>query len=244
MKNIAKRAVSLPSKASRIVASPRGEDGRGGPICPLVKCYEDPPIHDTRWFIEAMKVRDAMPIDLREIEQAFAEADCLATAQEVAAAVTRMAAEITARLKGTNPIIFCVMNGALVLSGRLISQLDFPLEVSYLHATRYGHRLNGSLLDWRVRPTQDLRGRVVLVLDDILDEGHTLAAIIDYFRDQGVAAVHTAVLVHKLHQRKATPGMRADVTGLEIEDRYLFGSGMDYKGYWRNADGIYALKGH
>ncbi len=185
-----------------------------------------------------------MPLDIKEIEQALAEADCLATEQEVAAAIERMAAEITARLKGSNPLVFCVMNGGLVLSGRLICKLAFPLEVSYLHATRYGRQLTGSLLDWRVRPSQDLRGRVVLVLDDILDEGHTLAAIVEYLREQGAAAVHSAVLVHKRHPRKATPGMRADVTGLELEDRYLFGAGMDYKGYWRNAPGIYALKGH
>jgi hypoxanthine phosphoribosyltransferase len=185
-----------------------------------------------------------MTIDMKEIEQAMAEADCLATPEQVEAALDRMAVAISARLRGTNPIIFCVMNGGLVLSGRLLCKLDFPVEVTYLHATRYGHHLNGSLLDWRVRPAQDLRGRTVLVLDDILDEGHTLAAIVEHLREEGAEAVHTAVLVHKLHDRKASPGMRADVSGLDIEDRYLFGCGMDYKGYWRNANGIYALKGH
>jgi hypoxanthine phosphoribosyltransferase len=182
--------------------------------------------------------------DLKDIEQAMAEADCLATPDQVDAAIERMAREITARLKGSNPIIYCVMNGGLVFAGRLLCKLDFPAEIAYLHATRYGHQLNGSLLDWRVRPTQDLRERTVLVLDDILDEGHTLAAIVDNLRDEGAIAVHTAVLVHKLHERKAMPGMRADFSGLDIEDRYLFGCGMDYKGYWRNAPGIYALKGH
>ena len=132
----------------------------------------------------------------------------------------------------------------LPLGGELLPRLAFPLEVAYLHATRYGHALQGNLLDWRVRPTQDLRGRTVLVLDDILDEGHTLAAIVDHLKAEGAASVHTAVLVHKEHDRKATPGMRADVTGLDIPDRFLFGCGMDYKGYWRNAPGIYALKGH
>jgi hypoxanthine phosphoribosyltransferase len=185
-----------------------------------------------------------MTIDMKEIEQAMAEADCLATPEQVEAALDRMAVAISARLRGTNPIIFCVMNGGLVLSGRLLCKLDFPVEVTYLHATRYGHHLNGSLLDWRVRPAQDLRGRTVLVLDDILDEGHTLAAIVEHLKDEGAEAVHTAVLVHKLHERKAWPGMRADVSGLDIEDRYLFGCGMDYKGYWRNANGIYALRGH
>lgn len=183
-------------------------------------------------------------IDLDEIKRVYAEADCLATAEQVTTALERMAAEVTARLAATNPLLYCVMNGGLVFAGRLISRLDFPLEASYLHATRYGQALTGTLLDWRVRPTQNLKGRTVLIIDDILDEGHTLAAIVEYCREEGAADVLSAVLVHKDHERKASPGMRADFSGLDIEDRYLFGCGMDYKGYWRNAPGIYALKGH
>ncbi|TAH46953.1 MAG: hypoxanthine-guanine phosphoribosyltransferase [Betaproteobacteria bacterium] len=184
-----------------------------------------------------------MSIDLEEIERALAEADCLADAASVEAALDRMADEITARLADTNPLIYTVMNGGLILAGRILPRLPFPLEVAYLHATRYGHALKGAVLDWRVRPTQDLRGRTVLVLDDILDEGHTLAAIIDYLKAEGARDVLSAVLVHKVHERKAYPGMRADITGLDIADRFLFGCGMDYKGYWRNAPGIYAVKG-
>jgi len=184
-----------------------------------------------------------MPIDLDEIERARAEADCLATEAEVDAALDRLAAAINRRLSGTNPIIYTVMNGGLILAGRILPRLPFSLEVGYLHATRYGHALKGAVLDWHVRPTQDLRGRTVLVVDDILDEGHTLAAIVDYLRAEGAAEVLSAVLVHKAHERKAYPGMRADFTGLEIADRFLFGCGMDYKGYWRNAPGIYAVKG-
>ena len=81
------------------------------------------------------------------------------------------------------------------------------------------------------------------MLVDILDEGHTLAAIVEYLRDEGAAEVRTAVLVHKQHPRKAYPGMRADFTGLDVADRFLFGYGMDYQGYWRNAPGIFAVRG-
>ncbi|WP_341676590.1 hypoxanthine-guanine phosphoribosyltransferase [Niveibacterium sp. SC-1] len=185
-----------------------------------------------------------MSIDINEIERAMAEADCLVSAEEVDAALDRLATEITARLSGSNPLVYVVMNGGLILAGRLLPRLLFPLEVAYLHASRYGHALNGNLLDWRVRPTQDLRGRSVLVLDDILDEGFTLKAIIEHLKQEGAETVHSAVLVHKDHDRKAFPGMRADFSGLDVADRFLFGCGMDYKGYWRNAPGIYALKGH
>ncbi|WP_333857924.1 hypoxanthine-guanine phosphoribosyltransferase [Denitromonas sp.] len=185
-----------------------------------------------------------MSVDMKEIRRAMDEADCLADNAAVEIALDKMAAEISEPLRNTNPLVFVVMNGGLILAGRLLPRLNFPLEVTYLHATRYGHALQGNLLDWRVRPTQDLRGRTVLVLDDILDEGHTLAAIVDHLQAEGAVAVHTAVLVHKDHDRKASPGMRADFTGMDIADRFLFGCGMDYKGYWRNAPGIYALKGH
>lgn len=184
-----------------------------------------------------------MPVDLDEIRRARDEADCLVDAATVEAALDRMAGEITARLAERNPLVYAVMHGGLILAGRILPRLPFPLEVAYLHATRYGHELQGKVLDWRVRPTQDLRGRSVLVLDDILDEGHTLKAIIEYLKGEGAREVLSAVLMHKLHERKAEPGMRADFTGVDVADRFLFGCGMDYKGYWRNAAGVYAVKG-
>ncbi|MDI3490826.1 MAG: hypoxanthine phosphoribosyltransferase [Thauera sp.] len=184
-----------------------------------------------------------MSQDLEQIKRAMDEADCLADDATVEAALDSMAEAITARLADRNPLVYAVMNGGLIFAGRILPRLPFPLEVAYLHATRYGHALQGTLLDWRVRPTQDLRGRTVLVLDDILDEGHTLKAIIEHLKEEGAAEVLSAVLVHKLHDRKASPGMRADFSGLDIADRFLFGCGMDYKGYWRNAPGIYAVKG-
>lgn len=181
---------------------------------------------------------------LQEAIQAMAEADCLADAATIDHALDQLATAITNRLADSNPLVYAVMNGGLVLAGRLLPKLGFPLEVAYLHASRYGHALNGTMLDWRVRPTQDLRDRTVLILDDILDEGWTMKAILEYLAKEGAKEVLSAVLVHKVHDRKAYPGMRADFSGLDIEDRFIFGCGMDYKGYWRNASGIYALKGH
>jgi hypoxanthine phosphoribosyltransferase len=140
-------------------------------------------------------------------------------------------------------VLLCVMNGGLIFTGQLLTRLVFPLEIDYVHATRYGHETNGATLQWTVRPQLDLKGRTVLLLDDILDEGVTLAAIADYCRQQGAIKVCMAVLVEKLHLRKVSPGMKADFTGIEVGDRFLFGYGLDYKGYWRNAPGIYAVKG-
>jgi len=85
--------------------------------------------------------------------------------------------------------------------------------------------------------------RDVLIVDDILDEGHTLSAIIEFCKHAGARSVHTAVLIDKDHDRKASPDLKANYVGLPCVDRYIFGYGMDYKGYWRNANGIFAVKG-
>lgn len=178
-----------------------------------------------------------------EARRVLAEADRLMGEEEVQGAIVRMAGEITERLADTNPLVICIMNGGLIFSGQLLPRLRFPLELDYLHATRYGEELRGDRLNWIVRPQSEMTGRTVLLLDDILDEGVTLAAIADYCREAGARQVLMAVLVEKLHRRKVTPGMRADFSGLETGDRFLFGYGLDYKGYWRNAPGIYAVKG-
>ncbi len=177
-----------------------------------------------------------------EIRQVMKEADCLFTAEEVEAAIDRLAASITVRLEEANPLVLCVMHGGLITTGRVLPKLHFPLECGYLHATRYGHEKFGGHLDWKVRPTEDLCGRSILLVDDILDEGRTLSAIIDYCIQESAREVLTAVLVHKEHDRKSAGLQRADFTGLISPDRFLFGCGMDYKGYWRNAPGIYAAR--
>jgi hypoxanthine phosphoribosyltransferase len=153
-----------------------------------------------------------------------------------------MAGEIAQRIGAADPLLLCVMTGGLVPASELFTRLDFPLQLDYLHATRYQGTRGGAELKWVARPSQALRGRTVLVVDDILDEGLTLAAILAYCREQGAAAVYSAVLVEKLHQRKAS-GLRADFVGVQVEDRYVFGYGMDYHGYWRNVRGIYAVAG-
>lgn len=179
---------------------------------------------------------------LQEVLQVRAAADQLCSQQEIEAALDRMAAGIEQAIGDANPLLLCVMTGGLVPASELFTRLDFPLQLDYLHATRYQGTRGGSELKWITRPSQSLQGRTVLVVDDILDEGLTLAAILAYCREQGAAAVYSAVLVEKLHQRKAGD-LSADFVGVQVEDRYVFGYGMDYHGYWRNLRGIYAVAG-
>lgn len=171
------------------------------------------------------------------------DADCLIPLDRIEAALDRMAEEITQRLGDKLPVFFCVMNGGLITAGHLLTRLNFPLEIDYLHATRYRDELRGGELFWRVSPETPMAGRDVVIIDDILDEGATLNAIVRHCYQAGARSVATAVLVEKRHDRKAEPDLCADFCGLDVEDRFLFGFGMDYKGYWRNAPGIYAPKG-
>ena len=175
-----------------------------------------------------------------ELNQIYSEAECLHGPEAVEQALDMMAADITAKLGDTQPLVLCVMIGGIVPTGRLLPRLNFPLDLDYIHATRYGHSTQGGKLEWIVRPKSSLQGRVILLVDDIHDEGHTLAAVKTECRSKGATAVYSAVLVNKNHDRKNN--MSADFVGLTVEDRYVFGCGMDYQGYWRNAPGIYALK--
>lgn len=182
-----------------------------------------------------------MAVTPEQAWQVFREADLLHDAGAMEAALDAMAVAISGRLADSNPLVLCVLTGAVVVTGKLLPRLQFPLELDYIHATRYGAATRGGTLDWVARPRTPLAGRTVLVVDDILDEGVTLHAIVDDLRGpQGCAAVHTAVLVEKLHERKS--GLEADFVGVRVPDRYVFGYGMDYKGALRNAPGIYAVR--
>lgn len=165
-------------------------------------------------------------------------ADCLYPAAAVEAALDRIARDVTIKLAGSDPLLVCVMTGGVVPFGKLLPRLAFPLQIDYVHATRYGETLRGGELEWRVAPAQSARGRSVLLVDDILDEGATLAAIEARYRADGARAVYKAVLVVK--DRKRLHDTAVDFYGLDVPDRYVFGYGMDYKGYLRNAPGIYA----
>ncbi|MFV8833952.1 hypoxanthine-guanine phosphoribosyltransferase [Aquisalimonas sp.] len=176
-----------------------------------------------------------------EVRAALEGAERIHDGAAVEAALARMAAEITADMADDLPLVLCVMIGGLVPAGRLLPLMNFPLEVDYVHATRYRGETSGGHLHWVARPHTPLKDRTVLIIDDILDEGRTLAALQDYCAEEGAEHVRTAVLVRKDHDR-CLPQVRADYIGLNVDDRYVFGAGMDYHGVLRNVDGIYAIR--
>lgn len=175
--------------------------------------------------------------EAREILQ---QAELIRSAEQVQAAVERVAAAINTDLAEAHPLVLSVMGGAVVFSGQLLPQLDFPLDFDYVHVTRYGNKKQGGQLHWKVEPGENVAGRVVLVLDDILDEGETLAAIRERVLELGAARFYSAVFADK--QTGRHKAMHADYTGLELPDRFVFGYGMDIHGAWRNLPAIYATR--
>jgi hypoxanthine phosphoribosyltransferase len=179
--------------------------------------------------------------DLAAAWRFLEDSDPVASAQEVQAAIARLAQEISEELHKTYPMILAVMGGAVVFAGQLLPRLRFPLDFDYVHVTRYGAATEGARIEWRVAPPAGVQGRAVLVLDDILDGGHTMSAIREELRSLGAASFQCAVLVEKIISHPKP--IRADFVGLKIPDRFVFGCGMDAKGYWRNLAEIRAMKG-
>lgn len=163
----------------------------------------------------------------------------LCNAEAVNAAVTRVAGELNRALREANPLVLCVMRGALVFAGQLLPQLEFPLQLDVLDATRYGDATRGGELQFRSMPAAAVSGRTVLLIDDILDEGVTLAALQARLTALGAQRVLTAVFAVK-HTGRAKPCV-ADFWGVTVPDAYVFGFGMDVQGYWRNLPAVYAL---
>jgi hypoxanthine phosphoribosyltransferase len=166
-------------------------------------------------------------------------AELVVAESEVLAAIDRLSVRLALRLADANPWLLAVMHGALPFAGALTMRLNLPLELGYLHVERYRRGTRGGVLEWRSTPDYDLAGRTVLLVDDVLDRGETLAELVRWARAAGAREVLTVVLVDK--QVDAERPVRADFAALECPDRYLFGWGMDYQGYWRNLPAIYAL---
>ena len=174
----------------------------------------------------------------RETYDAVARrAECLVDRETMEAALDRLAEAITARLAETDPLILSVMTGGMIAAGVLVPRLDFQLRLDYIHVSRYRDQTRGGALQWTHRPSDLIRGETVLVIDDILDEGVTMDTVVSACREDGAAAVLSAVLIEKERPHCCA----VDFVGMRVPDRYLFGYGLDYKGYFRNVPGIFAI---
>mgnify|MGYP000262177520 CR=1 FL=1 len=187
-----------------------------------------------------------MSITQDQAQAVLDNASLVYDAETISQAIDKMAVDIKAEVSKINDdpmpvIVIAVMNGGLVITGHLLTRLNMPLQVDFIHATRYRNQTSGGDLEWKVEPHQTIKNRRVLIVDDILDQGYTLDEVVKYCHSQGVKKIWTAVLVKKNHQRTKA-GIDSDFVGLIVEDQYVFGFGMDYKSYHRNLNAIYAVK--
>lgn len=176
----------------------------------------------------------------QDAQAALDNAEIIFSEQEVQAAVSHVAGQINNALADTHPLVLSVMGGAVVFTGQLLPLLNFPLDFDYVHVSRYGNSQQGGEMRWKVAPQENVRGRVVLVVDDILDEGETLNAVRQRVLALGAAGFYSAIFADKLNGK--TKPIQADFVGLQVPDRFVFGYGMDIHGAWRNLPAIYATK--
>lgn len=177
---------------------------------------------------------------MQTLVEALKNSEVLFERAELEQAIARMAAQIAADYPGERPVFLTVMHGGMIFASLLSLKLGIDVEFDYLHATRYRGATTGSGLAWLHRPATTLEGRRVLIVDDILDEGHTLKAVKYWCEDQGAVDVRIAVLAVKKHDRRVED-IEADYVGIEVPDRYVYGFGMDFNEQGRNLPGLYAL---
>lgn len=184
---------------------------------------------------ERTKVSDSL---YNEVTQVYANANLLVPEHDIHKAIDAVAVKVQNDYADKNPIMLCVMNGGMFFSAQLCQRLDFAFQMDYLHATRYTDNCDSDTVVWKAMPQLELANRHVLVLDDILDVGHTLKAVKAALLTQQPASLKVAVLTNKVHNRRIAD-IAADYIGVDVADRYVFGCGLDYKGYYRNLSAIY-----
>lgn len=177
---------------------------------------------------------------MSEIDALLQNAELLYDMTQINVALDEIAAELIEHYQGKKPVMLCVMNGSVITAGHLLPRLPFVLEQDYIHATRYGDKTVGGELAWQAKPNIDIKGRHVVLIEDIFDEGYTLAALRKFCQQAGALSVRCACLLDK--QREGKVGPPPEYIGMTVPDRYVFGFGMDAGGYWRNLPAIYMMK--
>lgn len=172
------------------------------------------------------------------VQHRFAAMEQVYSAEQVDFAVDQLSVRLSAAFQNTDPILLTVMQGGVHFAGLLQHRLAFPLRTGYVHVSRYGDATEGGELVWHGQAMPALKGATVVFVDDILDQGRTLAELNVWAQQQGAVDVHNAVMVQReIDDREIS----ADFYGLSAGPGFLVGCGMDYLGYGRNFAGIYRI---
>lgn len=173
-------------------------------------------------------------------QQVHQTAELLFDEQSVEQSIADLAAQVESQYSSRFPLVLCVMNGGLYLTGQLLRHWNFPLTMDYVHATRYRLATLGKDVLWKAYPQNSLKERHVLIIDDIFDQGYTLEEVKSYCQKHGAASCRSVFLIRKTHDRRKAD-VQPDYVGIECHDCYVYGVGMDLNGHFRNLPAIYAL---
>lgn len=187
-----------------------------------------------KWLTERDKEFIMTTSELTEALKLREKAKCLYDKSTIEKAIKKVAEKMNRDLADKNPVLLCVMNGAVIFMGQIATQLTFPLQIDYVHVTRYQGGIEGREIHWVAEPNIPLQNRVVVIIEDILDGGLTLAAVKNFCVQQGATEVLCAALVDKKRLREPGGVETCEYVGLEVEDKFLIGYGLDFLGYFRN----------
>ncbi|MDR3285638.1 MAG: hypothetical protein LBS83_03065 [Holosporales bacterium] len=188
-----------------------------------------------------LSVKPAIKSEVKEIAELMNTSKVLYTNEQIQKAINKIANEMNAKFKGENPIIVCTLKGALPFFGQLLTKLDFDLQVDCLYISSFKGK-EREKLKWGTKPNINCSGRVVILVDDILDTGKTLELLVDFYKKNGAKKVYTAVLLDKKCGEKKNGLKKADFVGIEAKNVFVIGFGLDYHDYCRNFSDIYEVK--
>ena len=160
---------------------------------------------------------------------------------EIETIIKRLASEITREYQDKNPLLIGILKGSFIFLSDLVRQLDFLLEVDFIRLSSYG---DGKETSGNVSVVQDLgssiEGRHVLIIEDIVDTGITIAFLLDYLKKQKPASLGLCALTEKPSRRRVP--VTIDYIGITIPDKFIVGYGLDFNERYRNLPDICSLE--
>lgn len=152
--------------------------------------------------------------------------------------IERVAQEIERDLSNDDPLFICILNGAYMFSSDLSKQFEKPYELSFAKYSSYSGLSSTGVLQEVMKPQADVKDRVVVILEDLIDTGFTLTEVVKLYKQRGAKDVKIAVMLSKPDAHKDC-AVKADYVGLEIPNDFIVGRGLDYCGRGRMYRDIY-----
>lgn len=144
---------------------------------------------------------------------------------------------ITTDYQGKSPLVVCVLKGACPFHSELIKHIDLQIDLDYIQASSYSGTSSTGVVKLKKDLDSDIKGRDVILVEDIVDSGLTLSKLVEYLSQRQPNSIKVASLLDKPSGRKVQ--FKADYVGQEIEDLFVIGFGLDLDEKYRNLDSIY-----